>query len=82
VAQERLGVGILAAEGAVDLCWGRAAPESKDSVTKTTTNLTHPLFIVQPNLLKCREGVCREYLCPLVRVVAGRVATREDVAKG
>ena len=56
--------------------------QSQHCLTKFTTLGLHRLLIVQPCLLEGCKRIRTHYLCPLVAVVACRVAPCKDVSEG
>ena len=80
VAQQRLGARLAAAEGAEHLQRMAAAAERQHRVAEAAAGRGDRRGVVEPGLLEGREGVGGQHLGPLVAVVAGRVAAREDVA--
>ena len=81
MAQQRLGRWRPAAEGGEHIRWSFAAAAAQHRVAEAPAGGLHGLLIVEPSIFKGAEGIGAEHLSPLVAVVAGAVAPREDVAK-
>mmetsp|Transcript_27760 Transcript_27760/g.65566 ORF Transcript_27760/g.65566 Transcript_27760/m.65566 type:complete len:616 (+) Transcript_27760:208-2055(+) len=79
VLEQRLGRGVAAAEGAEHLGGMLAAAQGEHGVAEAAADGAHLLLVVEADLLEGGEGVGRQDLGPLVRVVARRVAASEDV---
>merc|ERR1712224_866281 len=81
VTQQRLGAGVAPAEVAEDLLRRAPATEAEDGIPEAFPDLRHRRVVVQPDLLKGREGVGGENLSPFVAEVARGVPASEYVAE-
>ena len=79
VAQERVRGGRAAAEELEDRRRGQRPTEPHDGLGVAAAERDDRALVLEAGLLKGGEAVGGEDLGPLVRVVARRVAAREDV---
>ena len=82
MADQRLGRRLAPAERLEHLRGRRAAAAREDRVAEPLAELADRGLVLEAGLLERAEGVRRQHLGPLVRVVAARVAAGEDVREG
>mmetsp|Transcript_3360 Transcript_3360/g.10546 ORF Transcript_3360/g.10546 Transcript_3360/m.10546 type:complete len:374 (-) Transcript_3360:1082-2203(-) len=82
VTQQRRVVHVPTAECAEHFQRWLAAALGQYRVAEALAHAANGILVVQARLLECGECVRGHALRPLVRVVAGRISTRKDVAEG
>ena len=70
-----------AAKAFKDLAGMHAAAECEHGVSEAGADGFDACFVVNAGVFEGAEGIGRQHFCPFVAVVAGRVATREDVTE-
>src|SRR5262245_64797048 len=81
LSQQRRRGRLPPAERLEDLHRMAAAAEREDGVAEAPAGRRYRFRIVETGILERRERVGRQHLGPLVAVVAGGIAAREDVAE-
>ena len=79
VAQEGLRARAAAAKAREDLHRVGAAAERKHGLAEAAARGLHRHGVVEADLLERRKGIGAQHFCPLVTVVARRIAAGEDV---